>query len=47
MELSLTQEQKDELEKLRLEMVSIRKQLRDVQRGFARTWRTSKHGFNS
>ncbi len=32
-ELSLTQEQKDELEKLRLEMVSIRKQLRDVQRG--------------
>ena len=33
MELSLTQEQKDELESLRLEMVSIRKQLRDVQRG--------------
>ena len=32
-ELSLTQEQKDELESLRLEMVSIRKQLRDVQRG--------------
>ena len=32
-ELSLTQEQKDELEALRLEMVSIRKQLRDVQRG--------------
>ena len=32
-ELSLTQEQKEELESLRLEMVSIRKQLRDVQRG--------------
>ncbi len=32
-ELSLTQEQKDELDSSRLEMVSIRKQLRDVQRG--------------
>ena len=30
-ELSLTQEQKDELDSSRLEMVSIRKQLRDVQ----------------
>ena len=32
-ELSLTQEQRDELDSSRLEMVSIRKQLRDVQRG--------------
>ena len=32
-ELSLTSEQTDALETLRREMVSIRKQLRDVQRG--------------
>ena len=32
-ELSLTPEQREELDSLRLEMVSIRRQLRDVQRG--------------